>query len=193
MEDGGARDGVVFKGVEVLVGVVKREELDVSLDGDFHSELQEVFAILAGIVGDAANHSLVVEQVVAEARDGTHVNAAEHKSSALAERLEGRGDDFTGGREDDGGIERNGRLVERVARPFCAKLEGEALMTDVARAGVNVDLPMARDLNGDMRRCAEAIKCEMAAGLNARRQRKPMMPAQRSGAACTSGKFSGMG
>ena len=139
------------------------------MDGDFGGDPQEVFAVLAGVVGHAADGALVVEQVVIERRNGAHVNAADGHGPSALERPQRRDHQLAGGREDHGRVDFFGRLVIRSAGPHRAQVERQLLMARVAGNGVDADVPVARHLDGDVRGGAETVHGEASAGLARRK------------------------
>jgi len=135
-------------------------------NGDLGRYAQEIFAVLAGVVGDAADHALLIEKVVVERGYRAHVNAAEDESATFAQSFQGGGNDFARGCKHNGGIELNGWLRESFASPFGSQVEGEFLVPGIAGGGVNVDVPVPRDLNGNVGGSAASVKAELAAGFD---------------------------
>src|SRR6516162_8780051 len=86
-EHGRAGNGVVLEVIQRAVGVAQRINLDVRLNRDFRCDAKKIVAILPCIVGDATNHSLLIQQVVAERWKRAHVYPAEHQYPALSECL----------------------------------------------------------------------------------------------------------
>ena len=105
--------------------------------------------------------------------------------AAPVERLQRRGDDLAGGREEDGGVERFGRRDRRCRRPRRRRARGRA--GGPRRSGSSRG-PWRRRPAQPGRRCgrsAEPVDAEPAARWQRARRsaRKPMIPAQSSGAA----------
>jgi hypothetical protein len=100
------------------------------------------------------------------------VDAAENERSSFAKGVEGGWNDGSGGGEDDGCIELDGRLFEGVASPLCTEIEGEALVADVARHRIYLYFPVERDLNGQVSCGAETIETKFTAGLDAREAKR---------------------
>ena len=94
------------------------------------------------------------------------MDATEHERAAFAQDFQGSWDDFARGCKHNGGIELHGRLCEGAARPLGSEIEGELLVPRVASGGVNIDVPMPRNLNGYVGGCAESVEAELAAGLD---------------------------
>ncbi len=87
--------------------------------------------------------------------------------AAFAQRFERGGNDFTGGREDDRGVEFLGRRIESAAGPRRAQLEGEFLVPGIARRSVDGCAPVPRHLNRHVRGRAEPVEAEAPALLDA--------------------------
>ena len=109
----------------------------------------------------------MVEQPVIEGRNGAHVDAAERHGAALIDGLEGGGDEFAGGGEDDGGVESVGRGLAGRAGPGGAHFAGEDAVALVAGDDVDLDAAVEGHLNGDVRGGAEAVQTEAPARLDA--------------------------
>src|SRR5205823_11179321 len=86
-QDRGALNGVVLEGFERAIGVMQRKNLHVRLNRDFSRHAEEILAILPRVVGYTSNHPLLVQQVVGERRNRTHMNSAEHQHAAFLQRL----------------------------------------------------------------------------------------------------------
>src|SRR5258708_16546104 len=158
-----------FSAVLGTVGFAQGKELGVHANGDFGRDAQEIFAILARVVGDAANDAFLVEQVVGERGDGAHLNAGEDESAALAQRFQRGGNDFASGSEDDCGVELGGRLGGGAARPFGSELKCELLLPRIPGRRIHFHIPVHRPLNGNLGGGAKSLKAQLAAGLNSRK------------------------
>src|SRR5215469_4629517 len=86
-EHGRSRNGVVLEVIQRSVRVAQRISLDVRLNRDFRRDAKKIVAILPRIVGDATNHALLIQQIVAERWNRAHVYPAEHQYPALSECL----------------------------------------------------------------------------------------------------------
>ncbi len=134
--------------------------MHVRVNGNLRGDAQEIFAVPAGVVCDAANDALFVEEIVAERRNRAHVNAAEDQRSTFAKNVEGGWNNRSGRGKDDGGVELVWRFSKSVPSPLRAEIEGQALMANVACHGVNLDVPVERDLYGDVSCGAEPVEAE---------------------------------
>ena len=139
--------------------------MHVRVNGNLRRDAQEIFAVPASIVCDAANDALLVEEIVAERRNRAHVNAAKDQRSTFAKNVECGGNDGSGRGKDDRGVELVWRFSEGVASPLRAEIKGQALMASVASHGINLDVPVERDLYGDVSRGAETVEAEFVYGL----------------------------
>jgi len=83
----GPADGVILERVQHAIGVAQREYLDLAMDGDFGGKAEEILAILPSIIGNAAQDTLAVEQIVIEWRNRTHVYAAQGEGPAFLQGL----------------------------------------------------------------------------------------------------------
>ena len=94
--------------------------------------------------------------------DVAHVDAAADDPPALAHGGKGAWDQRADRREQNGRVERLGRLDRRAARPFGAHRARERLTGSVAGPGESEYAPSlpAADLGDDMRRGAEAIDAD---------------------------------
>src|SRR5215472_6229554 len=86
-EHGRARNRVVLEVIQRVVGVAQRINLHVGLNRDSRCDAKKIVTILPRIVGDATNHSLLIQQVVAERWNRAHVYPTEHQYPALSECL----------------------------------------------------------------------------------------------------------
>ncbi len=166
-EKGCTRDGIELECMERTVGVTQREGLYIRADGNFRGDAQEILAVLASVIGDAADGAFVIEQVVGERRYGAHVNAAQNERAALAQGAERHRNNFSRRGKDDSGVERSGRLGEGVAGPDRAQIKRQPPMTIIARGCVDRDVPVAGDLDGQVRRGAESVETKLSTRTNA--------------------------
>ena len=138
-----------------------------SRTGTCGASAEELVAVRARQVRDAAQHALAPQQVVVEARDRAHVDAGADDHAALAHRPQRGGDERPGGREDDRAVERDRRRVVRAAGPRAPSsraicLPGLAARDDVdlvARGGARPGsrcAPRSRSRTGRAARAAPA-------------------------------------
>lgn len=158
-------DGIMLQCIEGAISIRQGENLGLGMDRDLCRELQKIVPVLAGIIRNAANHALLIKQIVIKWRDGTHVDAAQHQRSAFPERFESSRHDLAGWGEYDRTVQRNGRGVDGASGPDRAEFQRELLMAGVASTRINFVSPMARDLNRDVRSGAESIKAQASASL----------------------------
>jgi hypothetical protein len=83
----GPADGVILERVQNAIGVAQRGYLDLGMDGNLGGEAEEILAVLPSVIGDAAQDTLAVEQIVIEWWNRTHVDAAQREGSALFQGL----------------------------------------------------------------------------------------------------------
>src|SRR5262245_37889346 len=81
------------------------ENLYLGLDRNLGRLAQEIQSILAGVVGDAADDSFVIEQLVIDRRYPAHMNPAERDAAAFLQNLQSRNHQLAGGGEDDRAVE----------------------------------------------------------------------------------------
>src|SRR5262249_9566298 len=86
----GPADAVALERHEGFVGGGEVEDLRVRADGQPGRLLEEGAAVVARVVGHAADHALLVEAVVLEGWDGAHVDPAQHHHAAAVGRLQRR-------------------------------------------------------------------------------------------------------
>src|SRR5690606_11196017 len=103
--------------VERLVGLLERVRRRLRLHAGLRRHAQEGDTVLAGQVRDGQELALFPQQRVRETRDVAHVDAAADDAAALADGLEGRGNERPDRREQDGGIEGLGRGPVGAAGP----------------------------------------------------------------------------
>src|SRR5579885_391734 len=168
-EDGGAFDRIIFQGIQRAVRFAQRKNFGVRLYRNLGCNPQKIPPVFARVVGHAADHPLVVEQVVAKGRDRTHVDAAEDEHSAFAQRLQRRRHNLSRGSEHDRRIQRLRRRIERAACPLRPQLERQLAVTRVARRSENFRAPVPRHLDGHVRRRAESVESEPPAALDSRK------------------------
>lgn len=159
----------MLDGGERFVGLIEREDASAGCDADFHGEGDEVFRVLAGHVGDAAQLALAPEErVVVKLGDVVKVDRIDGDDSTFAQGTECGDDDAADGRECDGGVEQDRRLVRRVTDPGCAELAGELAVLFAARGDINLAVPVVEDFDGEVGGCSEAEETDAVAGLHAR-------------------------
>src|SRR6266850_1840096 len=69
------------------IGVTQGKNPYVSTNGNLGGNMKKIFPVFARVVGHAANHALLVQQLVLERRNRAHVNSAEHQHAAFLEGL----------------------------------------------------------------------------------------------------------
>jgi len=138
-EYGGALDFALAQAGQGVVGGFEREGLDLRDDGDARSERKEFLAVQAGEVGDGTDATLLPQDFIRKRGNIAHVDPAADHNAAEVERAQGLGNEFAGGRENDGGIERVGRKGIGIARPKCADFFGEFLSPHITTAGEGVN------------------------------------------------------
>src|SRR5690348_13313510 len=138
------------------------------LNGNLRRDTKEILTIAPRVIRDAANHAFLIEKVIAERGNRAHVNPAEHKHAALAEGCERCGNYFSSRGEDNRGVELFRRGIERSTGPSRAQLKRKLLVASVARRSIDLDVPVSRNLNGDVRRRAESIESQPPAFLDPR-------------------------
>src|SRR5262245_22788440 len=167
-EDARTGDLVAREAKERLVRTIEGEPDDTRADPRSGGLPEQVLSVRSRVRLDARERLLVEEVLlVAHRGDVGHVDPGEGHRSSLANGPERRRDDLAGGREHDGGIERGGDGVVRVARPGGAELRGESAMSGAARRDEDLAAAMPRDLEDDVRRGAESEEAEPPAGLDA--------------------------
>src|SRR5580704_10705430 len=127
---------------------------------------QKILPIPPCVVRNAANHALLIQQIVAEARNRTHMNPTEHDRSTFPQNLQRRRNDLTRRRKNNRRIKLFRRRVKRIPRPLRAKLQREPTVPLVARKRINLSFPVQRNLNRKVRRRAKPIKPEPVARLH---------------------------
>ena len=148
-DDAGAVGGFVFDGLQGVVGAVEGEDLDLRVNGDLGGDFEEVESVLAGHVGDAADLALAPEElVVVEGGHLVEVNGVDGDDTAFAEAGERADDDGAAGREGDGSIEFDGRLVGFCSDPGCAERRGLSAMGFAPGGDVDLAAPVAEDSDG---------------------------------------------
>src|SRR6516165_1008133 len=84
------RDGIVLQSVQGYIRFRQRKYLHPRPNRNLRRDPQKLFAVPPGVVSDAANHALLIQQVVGERWDRTHVDPAENQSPALAQSFQCR-------------------------------------------------------------------------------------------------------
>src|SRR5579863_1057186 len=151
---------IPFQRIERPVRLRERKQFDVAANRNVCGNPQEIFAVLPRVVGNAAYNALLIQQIVAKARDRTHMNPAKYDRSAFPQNLQRSGNDLTRRRKNNRRIKLYRRSVKRIACPFRAKFECEPSMPFVASQRINLRLPMQRHLNRKVRRRAKTVKSE---------------------------------
>ncbi len=125
---------------------------------------------MARVGGDAAQLALL-EQVggVVQRRDVAEVDAGDGERAAAVEGAQRDRDELAGRGEQDGGVERLGRVVGGVAGRAGAELEGEPAGVGGSGQHVHRRPFVEGDLGGEVGRGAEPVDAEPPA----RRQRRP--------------------
>src|SRR5262245_24568748 len=167
---------VMLQGIQSRIGFDQIENLGLRLDRDLGRHTQKIQTVLPSIVGHAADDAFVVEELVINRRNLAHVNPSEGDAAAFLQNFQSRNHQLARGREDDHAVEFDRGLVIAAARPHRSEIESEAPMPRVASEGVNVDSPMPRDLDRDVRRRAESVKAQPLAGARAGDARQPQRP-----------------
>ena len=158
----------MLQGIERFAGGFERVLLYLGVYGDRSGDFQEVAAVLARVVGDAANDPFVIEELIIEGWDHTHVDAAQGQSSSSLQRAKGRGHEFAGGREDDAAVQFGGWFLAGGACPHRAQFAGQLAMAGIPGHGVYFHAPVVRHLDGHVRRGAEAVKSQAPSARDAR-------------------------
>src|SRR5450830_299042 len=157
----GAANCVRLQRDQRIVRLLEAERPDVRRDGDARGLGQERAPVVAGVVRDAADDALLVEELIRDRRGVAHVNSAEDERSPLVERGETGGNQLAGGGEDDRRVELRRRDVARAADPRGPELLRESLVAlPVSRHHVDVGASRARDLDRDVPRRAETVESE---------------------------------
>ena len=84
MQHAGAFDAAVLQILQGLVGFFQVVHPDFSFEVGLSRKFEELAAVLARAVGDAANGSLMIEQLVIHLRDCAHSDAGEGQRSSFA-------------------------------------------------------------------------------------------------------------
>ena len=108
-EHRGAADSTGTEAVQRLVGLAQGKRLHRRSHGNTRRERKELLPIAAGEVGDGAEAALFPQELVGEARDVAHVNAAADDGAAFGDGFEGERDQLARRGEDDRGIRLFGR------------------------------------------------------------------------------------
>ena len=126
---------------------------------------QERGAVGARVGRDGADAALVEEVgLVIEPRHRRHVDAGQRQRAAAGEIAQRHRHEVAGGREEDRALRAMGHRLAQVADPGGAERAGQLAMAGLARAHVDLQVAGARDLDGDVRRGAEAVHAEAATG-----------------------------
>src|SRR5262245_59666167 len=112
---------------ERLVRLLERVRLHLGVDRDPRRQCHELLAVAPRQVRHLPHDALAPEELVRERRDVRHVDAGANHGAALGDRAKRRGNELTGGREDDRRVELLGRVLERTAGPLGAELERKPL------------------------------------------------------------------
>src|SRR5438876_12368970 len=96
-------------------------------------------SVFAGIICDASNHPLTIQQVVIEFRYRTHMDAAKHERCAFFKSIKSGRHDLAGRGEYNGRVEPYRRFGECITNPLCPKFLRERLVF-LAIACCNIDL-----------------------------------------------------
>ncbi|WP_433970147.1 hypothetical protein [Tunturiibacter gelidiferens] len=124
--------------------------------------------ILASHVGDAADLAFAPEElVVVEGGHLVEVDGVDGDDAAFAEAGKCADDDSTAGREGDGAVERDGRLVVFGADPLCARSSRLRAVGFAAGGDVDLAVPAAQDADGKRGGGAEAEETDALSGLSA--------------------------
>src|SRR4051794_23569468 len=75
LEDGCARNGVVLQRVQGTVSLVEPKHLHMSFDWYLGGNTQKILAVLTRVIRHAANHPLLINQVIVKRRNRTHMYA----------------------------------------------------------------------------------------------------------------------
>src|SRR5207249_6645210 len=114
-KDCSAANVVILKCVQGTVRFRQWKYLDARSNRNLGRHAQKVFAVLPRVVRHAANHSLLIQQVVAERWDRTPMNSAENKRAAFSQRLQCCRNNLPSGGKDNCRVEFLCRFIERSA------------------------------------------------------------------------------
>src|ERR1700677_3524546 len=104
-----------------LIGLGERVAGRLRNDADRRRQLQEVEPVLPGEIGDRHELPLLPKQAIGKGRNVAHMDARANDSTAFANRLQRQGNEISGRRKDDRGVEGLRRYFVRAAWPFCAE------------------------------------------------------------------------
>ncbi len=144
--------------VRPLQGIGRGFRLDVGLPGDG----QEFAPVGSCEIGNRNQLAFVPEQIIAEAGNVAHMDAAADDAPTFDEGIQGERHQRPDGGEDQRGVKWRRRLFLRASGPACAERAGMSLGRFVARAGKGIDfapLPAA-DLREDVSGGAEIVEAD---------------------------------
>lgn len=174
LEHGGPAQIGTLEATQDLVSLFEGKDLDIGADRNLRRERKELFGVAPRDIRHAANRSLMIEELVGEFGDRTHVHGVDGERASLAKAAQRVVNDLTGGGEDDARVHRLGGRIAGPARPRCAQLAGVAAMRFAARENIDFATPVARDLNHHVGRRAKTEKPEPPAGANFAQAQTPI-------------------
>src|SRR5262249_36503235 len=125
---------------------------------------QKVATVFTGVVRDASNHSLLVQERIIKRRNRAHVNSAEYQHSAFIQCLQRWWYQLARGRKNDRRIKLRRRGVSGIADPGSAQFRCQRLVPlAIARTNINFRATRAGHLNDDMTCGAKAVNSETRA------------------------------
>src|SRR5581483_9602257 len=163
---------IVPQRAQRVVSFLQPELAYFGVDRNGRGDFEKILTIVPGIVGDAADDALVVQQVVIHLWDRAHMNATQRHRRATFERAQRGEDQFARRSEDQVAIENSRRLLVGSSGPDGAQVHGEFPVARVASHGIYLDSPVARHLNRHMRGRTETVHTEPAAALHTRQPQR---------------------
>src|SRR4029077_15134372 len=136
----------------------QREYLHPRPNRNLRRDPQKLFTVPPGVVSDAANHALLIQQVVGERWDRTHVDSTENQSTAFAQGFQRCRYNLSRWSKHNRRVELLWRRLQRSARPFWSQVHSQFLVSLIASRRIHFDPPMPRHLNRDVCRRPEAVK-----------------------------------
>ena len=153
----GAVDGVTSHGQQSLIGLIEWELRYFWTHANLGGDPKKVAGILTGHVGDATKLAFPPQQtVIVELRNTVEMDRVDRDDSTFTKAAERRDHHVTTGREGNRAVKFAGWLVGFSANPLRAEGLRQLLVLLSARRDINITLPRVQDIDGKMRRRAEA-------------------------------------
>src|SRR6266508_242375 len=174
LQDRRAADFPALDAQENLVRLFERKDLRLGADRDARGQFQEFLGVPAGVIGDADDAPLSIEQLVWEGRNRAHVNRVDRQRAAAAEPRQSDRNELPRRREGDRGIQSRAGIVFSAAGPGRSHLDRETPVMLLPREDEDLASPVESGLTCQVRRSSEPEEAQPAARLDTGKTQRPI-------------------